>query len=147
MYFKNSIAYAIIITIVIITVGKIFTNLNSFKAVDNSTLEDRIKPLGQVHVQGDAIKVAPIKTAAKKPAKKSKSGADVYTQSCAACHSIGVAGAPKMGNKDDWTSRLKGGIDALVKTAITGKGAMPPKGTCGTCSEAELKAAIEHMTK
>jgi len=38
-------------------------------------------------------------------------------------------------------------MEDLVKVAIAGKGAMPPKGTCGTCSADELRAAIEHMTK
>ncbi|SFV81883.1 Cytochrome c5 [hydrothermal vent metagenome] len=79
--------------------------------------------------------------------KKSRSGEAVYTASCAGCHSIGIAGAPKTNNKADWAPRLKRGMDDLVKVAISGKGAMPPKGTCGTCSADELRAAIEHMTK
>ncbi|HIB97549.1 MAG TPA: cytochrome c5 family protein [Candidatus Thioglobus sp.] len=79
--------------------------------------------------------------------KKSRSGESVYTASCAGCHSIGVASAPKTNNKADWAPRLKRGMDDLVKVAISGKGAMPPKGTCGTCSADELRAAIEHMTK
>ena len=79
--------------------------------------------------------------------KKSRNGESVYTASCAGCHSIGVAGAPKSNNKADWAPRLKRGMDDLVKVAIAGKGAMPPKGTCGTCSADELRAAIEHMTK
>ncbi|SFV78002.1 Cytochrome c5 [hydrothermal vent metagenome] len=58
-----------------------------------------------------------------------------------------MAGAPKFGNKADWASRLKRGIDDLVKVAISGKGAMPPKGTCATCSADELRAAIEHMVQ
>jgi cytochrome c5 len=79
--------------------------------------------------------------------KKSRSGESVYTTSCAGCHSIGVAGAPKSNNKSDWTPRLKRGMDDLVKVAISGKGEMPPKGTCDTCSADELHAAIEHTTK
>jgi cytochrome c5 len=38
-------------------------------------------------------------------------------------------------------------MDDLVKVAISGKGAMPPKGTCATCSADELRAAIEHMVQ
>jgi cytochrome c5 len=55
--------------------------------------------------------------------------------------------APKTGNKADWAPRVKRGIVDLVKVAISGTGAMPPKGTCMDCSDDELKAAIEHMIK
>ena len=37
------------------------------------------------------------------------------------------------------------GMDALLQSAINGKNAMPPRGTCGTCSDDDLKAAIEYM--
>jgi cytochrome c5 len=33
----------------------------------------------------------------------------------------------------------------LLHSAINGKNAMPPRGTCATCSDDELKAAIEYM--
>jgi len=56
-------------------------------------------------------------------------------------------GAPKFGNQADWAPRVKRGIADLVKVAIAGKGAMPPKGTCMDCSDDEIKAAIEHMIK
>ena len=42
----------------------------------------------------------------KAEAKKSRSGESVYTASCAGCHSIGVAGAPKFDNKADWATLL-----------------------------------------
>jgi len=38
------------------------------------------------------------------------------------------------------------GLDGLLAKAITGLNAMPPKGTCGECSDAELKAAIQKMS-
>jgi cytochrome c5 len=36
-------------------------------------------------------------------------------------------------------------MDALVSNAINGLNAMPPKGLCMTCSDADLKAAVEYM--
>tara|TARA_B100000929_G_C15503603_1_gene418159 strand:- start:1915 stop:2370 length:456 start_codon:yes stop_codon:yes gene_type:complete len=108
------------------------------------TLIDRIKPLGEVYVEGDTSprndKIENTVVVA-----SSRSGEEVYNSSCSACHSSGVLGAPKAGNKDDWSSRLEGGISALLKSSISGKGAMPPKGTCGSCSDDELLAAIEFM--
>ncbi len=70
-----------------------------------------------------------------------------YNMYCVACHSTGAAGAPKAGDKAAWAPRLAAGIDALVASAKAGKGAMPPKGLCGDCSDAELKEIIEFMSK
>lgn len=71
-------------------------------------------------------------------------GKAVYDQTCVACHATGVANAPKFGDKAAWAPRVATGKDALLKSVVAGKGAMPPKaGT--TLGEAELKAAIEYM--
>ena len=147
LHFKNSLIALIVIAAIIYGVNTFFTNLVTIKTVDTSTLEDRIKPIGQVYLEGDVDGTAVVAEKSVAVAKKSRSGESVYTASCAGCHSIGVAGAPKFGNKADWASRLKRGIDDLVKVAISGKGAMPPKGTCATCSADELRAAIEHMVQ
>jgi len=145
MYFKNSVAAIIVIFAVIFGAKTFFSGLIHVGYDDNLTLAERIQPLGQVYLEGDidvnAIK-APVKTAA-----KARSGEQIYTTTCASCHSVGVLGAPKFGNKADWAPRVKRGIADLVKVAITGTGAMPPRGTCMDCSDDELKAAIEHMTK
>ena len=72
-------------------------------------------------------------------------GQQVYKNSCQSCHAAGVAGAPKLGDKDAWAPRIATGIDALVASSINGKGIMPPKGACASCSEEDLKAAVEYM--
>jgi cytochrome c5 len=145
MYFKNSVAAIIVIFAIIFGAKTFFSGLIHVGYDDNLTLAERIQPFGQVYLEGDidvnAIK-APVKTAA-----KARSGEQIYTTTCASCHSVGVLGAPKFGNKADWAPRVKRGIADLVKVAITGTGAMPPRGTCMDCSDDELKAAIEHMTK
>ncbi len=145
MYFKNSVAAIIVIFAIIFGAKTFFSGLIHVGYDDNLTLAERIQPLGQVYLEGDidvnAIK-APVKTAA-----KARSGEQIYTTTCASCHSVGVLGAPKFGNKADWAPRVKRGIADLVKVAITGTGAMPPRGTCMDCSDDELKAAIDHMTK
>jgi cytochrome c5 len=145
MYFKNSIAAIVVIFAIIFGAKTFFGNLVHVGYNDNLTLAERIQPLGQVYLEGDidvnAIK-APVKTAA-----KARSGEEVYTAVCASCHSVGVMNAPKFGNKADWAPRVERGLADLVKVAISGKGAMPPKGTCMDCSDDELKAAIEHMIK
>ncbi len=68
----------------------------------------------------------------------------LYNPACIACHATGVAGAPKLGDKAAWAPRIAQGADALLASAIKGKGAMPPRG--GTqASDAELKAVVDYM--
>jgi cytochrome c5 len=72
-------------------------------------------------------------------------GKAIYNKACAACHAMGVAGAPKFGDKGQWSARIATGLDSMVNNAIKGKGAMPPKGGNVTLKDAEIKAAVEMM--
>lgn len=74
-------------------------------------------------------------------------GKQTYDTYCQACHNTGVAGAPKAGDKAAWEPRVAQGMEVLMNTAVNGKGAMPPKGTCMSCSDDELKAAIKYMVE
>lgn len=77
----------------------------------------------------------------------SKTGQKIYDRYCVGCHGIGAGGAPKMGEANDWVPKIKQGIPLLYKNAILGIGNMPPKGTCATCSDAEIKAAVDYIVK
>lgn len=103
---------------------------------------ENIKPVGEVNVGS-----VPASAAAPAAAAGPRSGQDVYNASCMACHSTGVANAPKVGDKAAWDTRVSKGVDGLLATAISGLNAMPPKGTCAACSDEELKVAIEYMLK
>lgn len=72
-------------------------------------------------------------------------GATVYNQNCAMCHAPGLANSPKFGDKAAWTPRLALGKEALVKSALAGKNAMPPKGGNPKLSDEDVTAAVEHM--
>ena len=89
--------------------------------------------------QGAPVAAAPANASAK------PDGAKIYAASCNACHAAGVAGAPKFGDKVAWAPRIAQGINALTASVIKGKGAMPPKGGQATATEADLRAAVEHM--
>jgi cytochrome c5 len=104
--------------------------------VASDDIKSRIQPLGKVHIAG-----AKAESAASGP----RSGAQIYSKSCVACHSVGVLGAPKLHDAADWGPRISKGFDIMLGHAIKGFNAMPPKGTCGDCSDDEIKAAIEHM--
>jgi cytochrome c5 len=72
-------------------------------------------------------------------------GAKVFASGCNVCHTAGVAGAPKLGDKAAWAPRVGQGIDALTAAVIKGKGAMPPRGAVANASDAELRGAVEYM--
>ena len=72
-------------------------------------------------------------------------GEPIYNQACMACHMTGAAGAPIMGDADQWGPRLEQGIDTLYQHAIDGFGAMPPKGGFANLSDDEVKAAVDFM--
>jgi cytochrome c5 len=81
--------------------------------------------------------------AAAKPA--AADGKQVFDGTCTACHSTGVAGAPKLGDKAAWAPRIQQGMDTLVQDALKGKNAMPPKGGNASLSDAQVRAAVEYM--
>ena len=73
-----------------------------------------------------------------------KSAKQLYEGACLACHSSGVAGAPKVGDSAAWEARMYAGIDGLTNTAISGKGAMPPNGGSAYSAD-EIRKVVEYM--
>lgn len=73
-----------------------------------------------------------------------RAGDEVYKAQCAACHATGVSGAPKFGEAGDWGPRLAQGLDALVHSALQGKGAMAPQGG-GEFNDVEIARAVVVM--
>lgn len=69
----------------------------------------------------------------------------VYQATCAACHTSGLAGSPKLGDVAAWAPRIKSGKEAIYTNAIKGKGAMPPKGGNASLPDADLRAAVDYM--
>lgn len=105
----------------------------------------RIAPVAKLNtgaaIEPEVTAVAAAPAAATGP----RSGEDVYTAHCAMCHATGAAGAPKFGDAAAWGPRVATGMDAMMNTAINGKGGMPARGLCATCSDEELQAAVEYM--
>jgi cytochrome c5 len=78
------------------------------------------------------------------PAQVRQSEQIVKTQ-CAKCHQDGLNGAPKIGDRAAWIPRLKNGLDALVRSAVHGRGAMPSRGGLGDLSDLEIQGAVVYM--
>jgi cytochrome c5 len=105
------------------------------------TMEDiamRIKPVITI----DSILASSAGSGSGEMAQKSPQ--QLYEGACLACHVSGVAGAPKVGDGAAWQARLGDGIDALLASAIKGKGAMPPKGG-STYSDDQLRMVIDYI--
>lgn len=79
------------------------------------------------------------------PAATAIDGEKVYKSICFSCHDVGVAGSPKLGDKEAWAARIATGNDALYGSAINGKNAMPAKGGNPALSDDEIKAAVDFM--
>lgn len=113
-------------------------------------IKARIKPVGEVNIvkPGELVKPLLIQPTPQSTSPSTASnGQKIYDKYCSVCHLAGVAGAPKFKDVAAWESRLKKGMDILFGNVKKGFNAMPPKGTCVECSDEDLKAAIEYMTK
>jgi cytochrome c5 len=98
----------------------------------SEAVAERIRPVGTVEIK-DASDVASMKT-----------GEQVFGAQCTACHATGALGAPKLGDVAAWGPRIKSGFDALLHSALAGKGQMPPQGG-GDFSDFEIARAVVYM--
>lgn len=97
-----------------------------------TTVESRIKPVAGFELKGAAGAAA------------LKDGEAVYNAQCGACHNVGAAGAPKLGDTGAWAARIKTGYDALLNSALKGKGAMAAQGG-GDYEDLEIGRAVVYM--
>jgi cytochrome c5 len=145
---------AIILLLAELVTGDIPVELNS-PVFSNESVATRLKPVGvlvfasdppQVDEKPEETPQTASLTAA--PVMAADSGDKIeatYIASCAACHTTGAAGAPKLGDKSTWAPRIKSGIDTLYNSAIKGKNAMPAKGGNASLSDADVKAVVDYM--
>jgi len=108
------------------------------ESLSPAAIKERLAPVGEVIVEGGPAKIevaaAPVAV-----------GQQTYETYCTACHSQGIAGSPKFGDKAAWAPRTKQGRDTLIQHAINGIRAMPPKGTCTTCTDIEIVETVDYM--
>lgn len=111
--------------------------------MSDEAIAERIKPVGNVYLDGELPDVAPAATEVADAGPRD--GSTVYNTKCMACHGTGAAGAPVKGDAGQWSARIAQGNETLYSHAIQGFNAMPAKGTCMDCSDDEIKAAVDYM--
>jgi cytochrome c5 len=102
------------------------------QALTPEAVAERIQPVGMVQVK-DASDLSTLKT-----------GEQVFAAQCTTCHTAGLVGAPKFGDADAWAPRIKTGYDALLHSALAGKGNMGAQGG-GDFTDLEVGRAVVYM--
>jgi cytochrome c5 len=111
-------------------------------------VEARIHPVARVAVAGEDNAALAVPTA--EPTKATDLPAEtVFQQGCVACHGAGIAGAPKLGDKDAWAPRIAQGKDTLYQHALQGyqgkNGFMPAKGGRADFTDQSVINAVDYM--
>jgi cytochrome c5 len=131
------VAAAIIVPVIVIIMLTQFVALENRKspgsvALSASATAARIAPVASDAVFDASIVVVP------------KTGQQVFEAQCTTCHTAGLLGAPKFGDAAAWSPRVAKGYDALLTSALHGKGNMPAQGG-GDFSDYEIGRAVVYM--
>jgi cytochrome c5 len=131
-----SLAFVVPVVVIIMLASSVTSEIKpsagNSDAMADKAVAERIKPVGMGQVK-DANDAASMKT-----------GEQVFQAQCTACHTAGALGAPKIGDAAAWGPRVKQGLEALVHSALTGKGNMTPQGG-GDFSDFEVTRAVVYM--
>jgi len=73
------------------------------------------------------------------------SGESTYQQVCASCHTPGVAGAPKLGDKAKWAKLIKEGQVQITAHGYVGIRGMPAKGGKPDLGVSDFAASVVYM--
>jgi cytochrome c5 len=128
-------SFIVPILVIVLLVTQATSDKRPAAGSDGLTAEataQRIQRVGQVSVK-DPTDVAAMKT-----------GEQVYSNQCVACHAAGAAGAPKLADLVAWGPRIAQGYEALLQSALKGKGAMGAQGG-GDYNDVEIGRAVVYM--
>ncbi|MBL8353203.1 MAG: cytochrome c5 family protein [Burkholderiaceae bacterium] len=132
-----AVVAAFVVPVIVIILLTNFVNFGGKTGAGSDGMSEeavslRIQPVGSIEIK-DAAGGGALKT-----------GEQVYQAQCSACHASGAAGAPKFGDEAAWGPRIKAGYDALLGSALKGKGAMGAQGG-GEFGDVEIGRAVVYM--
>ena len=133
----TAVLFAFVVPVIVIILLASYVSSDTRPAAGSNLLTSeaiatRLQAVGRVEIK-DVSDPASLKT-----------GEQVFAAQCSACHTAGLAGAPKFGDADAWAPRIKTGYDMLLTSALKGKGAMGAQGG-GDASDFEIGRAVVYM--
>ncbi|MBR9812663.1 cytochrome c5 family protein [bacterium] len=145
MTFLGVLGFLVALTIFIIVVSGMITSgepSDEVVALQNANITERIAPVGQVVTDPSMLKVAAASE------EDDRSAEEIVGGLCAGCHTGGVLGAPKSGDKAAWQPRLnERGVDGLIASVVNGRGQMAAKAGDPSLSEDQIAASVKLMLK
>ncbi|MFW2177293.1 MULTISPECIES: c-type cytochrome [unclassified Moraxella] len=105
----------------------------------------RIAPQGKVCFEGQECDITIAATLGPADPNNPREGKMIYEGVCQTCHGAGLLGAPKYGNKGDWSARIGKGTATLHQHALQGFNAMPAKGGKTDLLDVEVTNAVDYM--
>ena len=146
--FSLTIGALMVLTVILVLSALAINNSEPKETNPNhpATVAARLAPAGAVYA-GDTGRAAMQAAASQVAYGGTTDGKEIYDHLCTSCHTAGIAGAPKLGDKAMWGPRIKQGIDVLVKHAIEGYHGpdgnfMPPKGGNPALTDEQVTAAV-----
>ena len=132
-----AVFFAFVVPVIVIVLLASYVSTETRPAAGSNLMSreavaERLQPVGRVELKDASATAAP------------RSGEQVFAAQCTACHTAGVAGAPKLGDAEAWAPRIKTGYAALLNSALKGKNAMGAQGG-GDFSELEIGRAVVYM--
>ncbi len=132
-----AVLYAFVVPVIVIVMLVEFVTSThrpaaGTQALTPAAVAERLQPVGMVQVK-DASDLSTLKT-----------GAQVFAAQCTTCHTAGLVGSPKLGDTAAWAPRIKTGYDALLHSALAGKGNMGAQGG-GDYADLEVGRAVVYM--
>lgn len=74
-----------------------------------------------------------------------RTGKEIVDGVCASCHAEGKNGAPRLGDRAEWSRRAAKGLDKMTINAITGVRSMPAHGGQASLTDVEMSRAVAYM--
>jgi cytochrome c5 len=127
---KHALAAALVAVAALVLVIVASSKPASTASFSPEAVAGRIQKVGAVEIR-DANRAA-------------RSGEQVFKAQCTNCHTAGVVGAPKLGDAGAWGPRIAKGYEALLASALKGKGAMGPQGG-GDFADFEIGRGVAYM--